>query len=59
MKQVMTQEEVCQYLDISKDTLLEWRKHGLAYSKVGNRIFYKAEWISDFLDENEQCDYRR
>lgn len=59
MKEVMTQEELCEYMNISKDTLLEWRRHGLAYSKVGDRIFYKAEWVADFLDENEQCDYQR
>lgn len=59
MKQIMTQEELCDYLNISRDTLLEWRKEGLAYSKVGNRIFYKAEWIDDFMKVNERCDYQR
>ncbi len=59
MKQIMTQEELCDYLNISRDTLLEWRKEGLAYSKVGNRIFYKSEWIDDFMKVNERCDYQR
>lgn len=38
--------------EISKVTLRNMRKDGLKYIKIGRSIFYKKEWIEDYLNGN-------
>ena len=41
---------------ISRGTAIKWRNEGLAYTKIGNKIFYERDDISKFLDQyNEKA----
>jgi|GEM_PF-6251820 len=38
---------------ISRTTAAEWRAAGLAYTKVGNKLYYKQGDISAFLEKHK------
>ncbi len=46
-------EDVCRILKISKRTLQNYRDKGIiAFSQVGNKIYYKASDIESHLEKN-------
>ena len=48
-------EEVCEKLKVSKSTLAVWRaeRKNLAFYKLGGRVVYKEEDIEEFLKGNK------
>lgn len=54
-KAVLTEEEFCQAVNISRVKAWALRKAGkLPHCKVGTRILYKPEHIQQFLDAHER-----
>ena len=52
LPKLMSQEEVCEYLSVSIDTLNRWRCNldGPAWVKVGGRVAYPENSIIDYLN---------
>ena len=59
MKEIMTQKELEEYLDISSYTLANWRKRGLRMVKIKGKIFFMADSVKEFMLQNEDCEYQR
>lgn len=52
-KEVLSNREASEFLDVSKSTLQRWRNNGtLPYSKVGGNIYYKRADILRMLEEH-------
>jgi hypothetical protein len=49
---MMTQVEVCQEFNISNSTLRRWRMKGLPFMKVGNKIYYAKDDVSQWFKTN-------
>lgn len=46
-------DQVCNYLNISKRTLQSYRdKRLIKYSQFGSKIWYKFQWVQEFLQRN-------
>lgn len=44
-------DQLCNYLKISKRTLQSYRdKNMIRFKQVGAKIWYKADWIQEFLE---------
>lgn len=59
MKDVMSREEVLEYLGISVATLYRWILSGLKYSKIGRRVFFTKDDVMAFINANKICEYKR
>lgn len=59
MKEIMTQEELEKYLDVSAYTLANWRKQGLRVVKIKGKNFFMADSVREFMTLNETCEYQR
>jgi excisionase family DNA binding protein len=47
----MTSKQVQQYLKISHQTLLNLRRAGLAYIKLGKKVLFRRSDIDSFLEQ--------
>lgn len=55
--ELMTREEVCKLLKISRRTLFYWHKSGkLHASKLGHRLLFNRSEIIALLEKNQTCD---
>jgi excisionase family DNA binding protein len=51
-KEIFTNRQAMNYLNVSRSTLQRWRKEGkLPYRKIDSKIFYKKEDINFLLEE--------
>lgn len=51
---ILTRQEVADYLRISLVTIHSWNKHGILNPiRMGNRIFYKKQDILDVLEQQK------
>jgi excisionase family DNA binding protein len=49
-KSIYSNEELAIKLEVSKKTLKKWRDEGkIAFTKIGRKIFYTQDELSDFL----------
>lgn len=46
---IITGGDIQKILKISHVTLLQWRRNGLKFSKVGNKIFYRKTDILNYI----------
>lgn len=54
-KEVFTNRDAMNYLDVSRATLQRWREEGiLPYSKVSGSIFYTRENIESLFESNRE-----
>lgn len=54
-KDWLSNQEVMDYLDVSRSTLRRYRDDGrLAYAKVGQKIYYHVDDVQGLLEENRQ-----
>lgn len=53
-KTIFTVEEVCDLLNISRNTLTSYFDLGLVRSKINNRIYVRKHHLDDFLDKHEE-----
>jgi len=52
--EILTRQEVADYLRISLVTIHSWNKHGILNPiRMGNRIFYKKQDILDVLEQQK------
>ncbi|KAB8151070.1 DNA-binding transcriptional MerR regulator [Mesoflavibacter sabulilitoris] len=52
--EILTRQEVADYLRISLVTIHSWNKHGILNPiRIGNRIFYKKQDILDVLEQQK------
>ena len=52
--ELLTRQEVAEYLRISLVTIHSWNKHGILNPiRMGNRIFYKKQDILDVLEQQK------
>lgn len=52
--EILTRQEVADYLKISLVTIHSWNKHGILNPiRMGNRIFYKKQDILDVLEQQK------
>ena len=52
--EILTRQEVSDYLKISLVTIHSWNKHGILNPiRMGNRIFYKKQDILDVLEQQK------
>ena len=53
LKDWLDNQDVCQFLNISKRTLQYYRdKNILSFSKIGNKIYYKRVDVEKLLSDN-------
>lgn len=51
---ILSNADLLHIFNISPRTLISWREKNLiTYSKVGNKIFYRVEHITEFLDNHK------
>lgn len=47
--------QLSKYLDVSKRTLQTYRdKKLITYSQIGGKIWYKDEWVQEFLEKHRK-----
>ena len=52
--EILTRQEVADYLRINLVTIHSWNKHGILNPiRMGNRIFYKKQDILDVLEQQK------
>jgi len=51
--ELMSVDEVCDLLKVSKPTLWRWRKHGdIPFVKYGRKVWFKKTDIDRFIEDN-------
>jgi excisionase family DNA binding protein len=51
-KELLTRQQLADYLSVSKQTIINWSKEGIIKPKfVGNRVYYKAEEVNNLLNQ--------
>ena len=51
-KELLTRQQLADYLSVSKQTIINWSKEGIIKPKfIGNRVYYKAEEVNDLLNQ--------
>ena len=53
-EELLTVDEMCQVLKISRSTLDRWRKQGLPFFKYGNSIRFDKEKVLKWLKQNNK-----
>lgn len=57
-KEMYTNKEMLELLDVSSATLKKWRNYGyIGYSQVGSTYYYSAKDLEDFLKHNHSSAY--
>ena len=50
-KELLTRQQLADYLSVSKQTIINWSKEGIIKPKfIGNRVYYKADEVYKLLD---------
>ena len=51
-KELLTRQQLADYLSVSKQTIINWSKEGIIKPKfIGNRVYYKAEEVNNLLNK--------
>ena len=51
-KELLTIQQLADYLSVSKQTIINWSKEGIIKPKfIGNRVYYKAEEVNNLLNQ--------
>jgi excisionase family DNA binding protein len=51
-KELLTRQQLADYLSVSKQTIINWSKEGIIKPKfIGNRVYYKAEEVNNLLKQ--------
>jgi len=51
-KELLTRQQLADYLSVSKQTIINWSKEGIIKLKfIGNRVYYKAEEVNNLLNQ--------
>ena len=51
-KELLTRQQLADYLSVSKQTIINWFKEGIIKPKfIGNRVYYKAEEVNNLLNQ--------
>jgi len=51
----MDNDQACSYMNVSKRTLQSYRDRNLIqYSQYGSKIWYKFDWIREFLEKHKK-----
>ena len=51
-KELLTRQQLADYLSVSKQTVINWSKEGIIKPKfIGNRVYYKAEEVNNLLNQ--------
>ena len=51
-KELLTRQQLADYLSVSKQTKINWSKEGIIKPKfIGNRVYYKAEEVNNLLNQ--------
>ena len=51
---LLSQDDLSQLFDVTKETLREWRrlKQGPSFVRVGKGVFYRRQDVTNWLDAN-------
>ena len=50
-KELLTRQQLAEYLSVSKQTIINWSKEGIIKPKfIGNRVYYKADEVYKLID---------
>lgn len=49
---LLSKDEVCEWLNISRATLDRWRTQGLPFIKAGKTVRFDQSQVQKWLDEN-------
>ena len=51
-KELLSRQQLADYLSVSKQTIINWSKEGIIKPKfIGNRVYYKAEEVNNLLNQ--------
>ena len=50
----LSQQEAAEFMKVTVQTLIDWRKKGLTFYKVGGMIRYKKEDLINFMEGGKQ-----
>ena len=51
-KELLTRQQLADYLSVSKQTIINWSKEGIIKPKfISNRVYYKAEEVNNLLNQ--------
>lgn len=51
VQELLTMKEMSELLKVSQPTLINWRKRGMPFKKVGNGIRFEKEKALQWIDE--------
>lgn len=51
MKQYITTEELSQRLQVTRQTLNNWRKQGLPFIKIGRAVRFDMDEVNKWIEE--------
>ena len=54
MDSFLSQQEAAEFMKVTVQTLIDWRKKGLTFYKVGGMIRYKKEDLINFMEGGKQ-----
>ena len=54
MKELLTTEELCKMLKVSRVTIHNWRKKGLPCIKIGKTIRYDYEEVMEWIESKNE-----
>lgn len=50
----LSQQEAAEFMKVTVQTLIDWRKKGLTFYKVGGMIRYKKADLINFMERGKQ-----
>ncbi len=51
--ELLTMDELCKLLKLSRATINRWRKEGLPTKKIGKSVRFEKDMVFKWLDENK------
>jgi excisionase family DNA binding protein len=52
--EIITVDELCSWLKVSRKTTERWRKEGLAYMQIGRSIRFEKEAVLQWLKDHSR-----
>jgi excisionase family DNA binding protein len=56
MKAYLTTKDVCEILKVSRETLYNWRKDGLPFTRVMTTIRYNLDEVRRWIEEQNKIE---
>ncbi|SHF60633.1 transcriptional regulator, AlpA family [Desulforamulus putei DSM 12395] len=52
--ELLTTDEICEWLKVTRRTIERWRKNGLPFFKIGSSVRFNKEEVLKWIEQNSK-----